>query len=350
MRVSAPSAKSTRATSADWVELQVLITETDVSEQNLIRSQSVQSEYRHGDQLTEFDLEPADEEILESAADELSQHVYEELSYRERILGDLYPFELVANYGKWVLRRRTTETAIENAAHETYVCCLLITAMHSDLLPIVSTHDLFKRSAEVMQIESYLTAAEILGGNAFWFGYPRPDHSNMLTALQDLVKKMGLGQVPERVPDGVASNANDGTVDIVAWRHFLDGLPSAIVAYGQVASGRYWERKSVRNFIDGHFLAWFSKKPSHKHIELLFIPSLQHHKHQDKSSEDYWDAVREEARVREMDLGVVIDRLRLTELMAAAWANGRYKVQELPEYFNEVNTWTQKALVYAAGR
>ena len=62
--------------------------------------------------------------------------------------------------------------------------------MHSELLPIPSQHTLFTRSAKIMQIESYLTAAEILGGSAYWFGYPRPDHSNMLTAVQKLVEAM----------------------------------------------------------------------------------------------------------------------------------------------------------------
>lgn len=72
MRVSAPLNDSTRAVLADWVELQALLLEGPVAEQQLIRSQAAQSEPDHGDVLTELDLEVADEEILETSADELS--------------------------------------------------------------------------------------------------------------------------------------------------------------------------------------------------------------------------------------------------------------------------------------
>jgi hypothetical protein len=349
MRVNAPVDKSTRAVAADWVELQVLITEADVSEQRLIRSQSVQSEPDHGDVTTDLDGELADQEILEPKADELSQRVYEELSYRERVLGDLYPFELGTGYGKWILRRREASGAGAQAAHGCYVCCLLITAMHSELLPIPSGHGLFTQSAKIMQIESYLTAAEILGGSAYWFGFPRPDQTGMLTAVQKLVKAMGLGHAPDERPAGVSPHAADGTVDIVAWRPFRDGQPAAVVAYGQVASGRNWDTKPIGAYIKGHFFAWFTKRPSQQHVELLFIPFLQHHKLEESRSEDFWNVAREQARLREMDFGVVIDRLRLTELMAASKVNGRYKADEYADHEATAEAWIQEALVYASG-
>ncbi len=310
----------------------------------------MQSEPDHGDVLTDLDLEPADEEIIESGADELSQRVYEELSYRARVLGNLYPFELDTEFGKWILRRRVTSDTAVQAAHHCYVCCLLITAMHSELLPIPSSHDLVTRSAKVMQIESYLTAAEILGGSAYWFGFPRPDHTGMLAAIRKLVAAMGLGHAPEQRPLGLSTHAADGTVDIVTWRAFRDGQPAAVVAYGQVASGRNWDTKPIGAFIEGHFLAWFTKRPSHHHLELLFVPILQHHKLQESDTEDFWAVAREDARIREMDFGVVIDRLRLTELMAASKINGRYDVDEYAGHQGDAEAWVEEALAYASGR
>lgn len=351
MRVSAPLDSSTRAVLADWVELQVLLSKGPVAEQLLIRSQAAQSEPDHGDVLTEIDLEPADEEILETSADELSQRAHEELAYRESVLGLLYPFELTVEYGKWALGRRETSDSSEQAAHRAYVCCLLISAMHSELLPISSQHTLFTRitrSAKIMQIESYLTAAEILGGSAYWFGYPRPDHSNMLTAVQKLVEAMGLGVAPSEHPLGLSRNANDGTVDIVAWRPFRDGQPAAVVAYGQVASGRNWDTKPIGAYLKGHFIPWFTKPPSHQHIELLFVPVLQHHKLRESSSEDYREVAREQARLREMDFGVVIDRLRLTELMAVSKVGGRYDQAEYMNHEADAEAWVHEALAYAS--
>ncbi|PMD06195.1 hypothetical protein CJ199_02095 [Brevibacterium paucivorans] len=348
MQVRAPTDSSTRAVLADWVELQVLLSEGPVAEQQLIRSQAAQSEPDHGNVLTEPDLEAADEEILETSADELSQRVHEELVYRESVLGPLYPFEMTVEYGKWALGRRDTSDSSEQAAHGAYVCCLLIAAMHSELLPISSQHSLFTRSAKIMQIESYLTAAEILGGSAYWFGYPRPDHSNMLTAVQKLVEAMGVGVAPSERPLGLSRNAKDGTVDIVAWRPFRDGQPAAVVAYGQVASGRNWDTKPIGAYVKGHFMTWFAKPPSHQHIELLFIPVLQHHELRESSSEDYREVAREQARLREMDFGVVIDRLRLTELMAASKVGGRYDEAEYTNHEADAEAWVHEALAYAS--
>ena len=347
MRISAPLESSTRAVLADWVELQVLLSEGPVAEQQLIRSQAVQAEPDHGEVLTDLDLEPADEEILETGADDLSQRAHEELAYRAGVLGPLYPFELTVAYGKWALERRETSDQSERAAHGAYVCCLFITAMHSELLPIPTQHSLFTGSAKIMQVESYLTAAEILGGSAYWFGYPRPDHSNMLTAIQKLVEAMGLGIAPSERPLGLSRNANDGTVDIVAWRPFRDGQPAAVVAYGQVASGRNWDTKPIGAYVKGHFIPWFTKPPSNQHIELLFIPVLQHHKLRESKSENYREVAREEARLREMDFGVVIDRLRVTELMSLSKTSGRYDEVEYSRHEADAESWVQEALTYA---
>lgn len=349
MRVSAPLDISTRAVLADWVELQVLLSEGPVAEQQLIRSQAAQSEPDHGVELTELDLEPVDEEILETSADELSQRAYEELAYRESALGPLYPFELTVEYGKWALGRRETFDSSEQAAHGAYVCCLLIAAMHSELLPMPGGHHLITHSAKIMQIESYLTAAEIIGGSVFWFGFPRPDHSNMLTAVQKLVEAMGLGIAISELPPELSPDSKDGTVDIVVWRRFRDGQPGAVVAYGQVASGKNWDTKPISTFLGEYFFPWFTEPPSCHHIGLLFIPFLQHHKLREASSGEYREIARKKAHLRERTFGVVIDRLRLTELMSASKVGGRYDETEYKKYEADAEAWVNEALSYAAG-
>lgn len=85
MRVNAPLDRSTRSVAADWVELHALFDESVANEQSLIRSQAVQREPDHGSLLTDLDAEVVDEEILEPENDELSERVYEELAYRERV-------------------------------------------------------------------------------------------------------------------------------------------------------------------------------------------------------------------------------------------------------------------------
>lgn len=349
MRISAPLQQSTRSVAADWVELQALLDNSSANEQGLVRSQSVQKEAEHGEILTEIDADPVDEEILETKNDELSERVYEELEYRERVLGDLYPFTLSAEYGKWSLRHRPGTTSSQRAAHNCYINGLLITAIHSELLPTKSDHDIFKSSATTMQILSYLTAAEILAGRAYWFGFPRPDKSGMLKAIQDLVLEMGTGVAPEVRPTGLSAQAADGTVDIVAWRPFLDGQPASVVAYGQVASGSNWKTKPIKSFIEGHFLPWFEKSPSHQHIEMLFVPILQHHELRENKKENFRRVAKEQARLREKDFGIVIDRLRLTELMALSKSNGRYDSSEYALHERRTLAWLKSAYTYASG-
>lgn len=224
-----------------------------------------------------------------------------------------------------------------------------LTAIHSELLPTKNDHAVFKSSATTMQIVSYLTAAEILGGRAFWFGFPRPDRSGMLTAIQTLVQAMGTGIAPDTRPTGLSAHAADGTVDIVAWRSFLDGQPASIVAYGQVASGSNWKSKPIKSFIDGHFLPWFVKSPSHKHIEMLFVPILQHQELGESKKEDFRFVATEQARLRENDFGIVIDRLRLTELMASSKTNGRYETAEYAQHEATTLAWLEAASAYASG-
>lgn len=347
MRVNVPFERSTRSVAADWVELVALLNTSVANEQNLIRSQAIIRESDHGTVLTDVDAEPVDEEILESENDALSERVYEELTYREQVLGCRYPFEVVSEYGKWALQRRKPNDDAEEAAHNCYVCCLLISAIHSDLLPTQNDHDVFKGSAQVLQIESYLTAAEVLGGCAYWFGFPRPDGSGMLKAIQELALSMGTAVAPTYRPLGLSPHAKDETVDIVAWRPFLDGQSGSIVAYGQVASGRNWDTKPIKSFIDGHFLSWFTKVPSHKYIELLFVPFPQHHEQPEEVGRDFRVIASERARLREKDYGVVIDRLRLTELMALSKVNERYDRSEYERYEAEVQAWIANALLYA---
>ncbi len=348
MRVSAPLGDSTRSVAADWVELHALLDESSANEQGLIRSQAVQREPDHSDFRTDIDSELVDEEILEPENDFLSERVYEELAYRQRALGTLYPFVLSSEYGKWSLRRREPVSESEHAAHNCYLCCLLISAIHSDLLPTTNDHEVFKSSAKAMQVESYLAAAEILGGRAYWFGFPRPDGTGMLEAIQDLAQEMGTAVAPAARPTGLSPNAADGTVDIVVWRPFLDGQAASVVAYGQVASGNNWKEKPIKSLIEGHFLPWFDKVPSHKYIEMLFVPFPQHHEQVEDKKEDYRIIAAKKAHVREKDYGVVIDRLRLTELMALSKTSERYERNEYELHESYALKWIEDALAYAA--
>ena len=49
-----------------------------------------------------------------------------------------------------------------------------------------------------------------------------------------------------------------------------------------------------------------------------------------------------------MDFGVVTDRLRLTELMAASKVGGRYDEAEYMNHEADAEAWVHEALAYAS--
>lgn len=340
--VSVPVPNETRSVFADWVELLILSGMDQVSERSLIRSMSIQAE---PEQAVESRLgnEPVDEEIVETKSTQLSERVYEELAYREKALGELYPFELVSSFGNWMLVERA-ENKSASSAREAYITLLLISGLHSGILRLDQSDPVLIDSRSIMQIQAYLTASELIGGEAYWFGFPRPDGTGMLAAIKNLADRMGIGVSVSERPSGVPANEKDGTVDIVAWRGFRDKIPPIIVAYGQVAAGRNWESKPIRSQFDEKFLPWFSTPPSHHHLYLHFIPWIQHHKQRDEKEREFYQEAKSRAYHRERTLGVVLDRIRISELMLSAELSGRLNGADSALHLDRSRLWKENTL------
>ena len=81
---------------------------------------------------------------------------------------------------------------------------------------------------------------------------------------------------------------------------------------------------------------------------MLFVPFPQHHEQLEEKKEDFRTVASEKARLRENDYGVVIDRLRLAELMASSKVSGRYEVSDYQTHEAFTSAWVQGALEYAA--
>ena len=232
------------ALAADSMELAAIVNSRQTSSRaDLVRSLAVLDEPEHKlvqiEELIDGEQtgEELEEEILQSESEGWVSDVREELATRLASLEEAYPFEIVGSGTNWLLIYRPQP---DRHDHLLYSCCLLITARRYGLI----TCDV-PQMDKIMQIIAYLVAGRIVEGTAYWFGYPRPDGTGkMAEAVGEVLRRMGFDEPALDPPIWSLGDENDEGIDIVAWRNFGDGLPSRLVVYGQVASGKNWEGKS----------------------------------------------------------------------------------------------------------
>src|SRR5690606_25009310 len=94
-----------------------------------------------------------------------------------------------------------------------------------------------------------------------------------------------------------------------------DSLHGSCIVYGQVASGANWRGKPIKSFITGRFFDWFDDRPSEQYIAALFIPFPIHEQVTERKGYSFEEVLKETARAYELDFGMIVDRLRLTELV-----------------------------------
>lgn len=354
MPISLFESSSTRSVIADWVEVQLLCSgKTAVSSTLVARSESIRGEPVNGrefDDDSEIDFEL---EITDGPTEGVVDDVWDEIAYRQRVLGELYPFLIKRRGTGWQLTRRERSDELTQLARACYTACLLISAMRVKLLPSAKKTSkfykkLYKAAPDAFQAISYLVAPAILGGKAYWFGWPRiSDTPKYRDALAEVVEQIGHGKLKERDPAWSTRAEKDGTVDIVAWRSFQDRRYGSAILYGQVASGANWRDKAVATYIKGHFFDWFEDTPSAQYLPAMFIPFVLHHDTKPNSDTTFDEAALSAARRDSADFGMILDRLRLTELAFQSGVERWPQDAEIRELGTQIIRWTAKSLIYA---
>lgn len=345
--------RATRARAADWVEMCIVAGARTLTRAELRGSQDIlEEDPRDSGEIDDFDaandinMGGSDGEITDQISEAMAERVYEELKYRQESLGKLYPFELVETFSSWHLTRRKPSNRSENVAHMCYISCLVMTSARSELLKNHLTDVQLNELADAFQAIAYINAAEIVGGAAYWMGWPRPDESPMLAAVQDLVRKMDLGTAKSARPASVNNMVKDGGIDIVAWRNFKDRRPPGLVLYGQVASGEDWAGKPIVGN-QRKFRPFFDRHPSEHPIHALFMPRVSHDKVAEDREYTFEESAREHAYELEGDMGLIVDRLRLTELSSQHARSGSYPYGEFGRCASLALRWTANALATA---
>jgi hypothetical protein len=350
------SPDSTRAVMADWVELELALTDRRAVTDSLVvrTDETIEDDLNAGRAERDEDVhEDLDREILDNRAEKRRDDMWEELSLRQEVLGDLYPFVLAPKGAtSWQLTRREAPSVEVAVAHGVYTSALVMASFRHGHIRKQAKDDpqwqaLEGKIAEHLQYLAAYGAAMLLG-EAYSFGWPRPDKSAFKDAAADAVACLGLGKVREDFPLDSTGKEKDGTVDVIAWRAFRDRTYGALVLYGQVASGANWNSKPIYTYLDEKFLRYLDPRPSKHYVGATFMPFLLHTEVADPAHGDMVGAIRSKAEGLEMTHGSVIDRVRLTELLGQGLPHGEklHNCVDPEVALKSLAVWVQSCRVY----
>ncbi|MGO4783814.1 hypothetical protein [Cryobacterium sp. W22_MBD10_FK3] len=339
MPISAYSPTDSRSRLADWIELAAMTSaSSSQSKGQFLRASAALEEppFDADDEDLGYDEDDedngrGDRYILDERSENLANRVLAELEYRVLVLGENYPFAIRSAGSTWKLVYSPATSGAARFAQFCYLVCVLFSVIKYRYLILGATTPEYMAIAKHVQLLAFLVAPEVVGGAAYSMGWPRPDNTKTLRGALDKVSaKMKLGKLHDENPGWDRGWAKDGTVDIVAWKHYAGRTPGALVIYGQVASGLNWRSKPLRTFIDPYFTEWFAIKPTREFLHSMYIPFPVYEACKPNKSQSFERLAFDNAMRDERVYGLVIDRLRLTDMAAPryeALTNGRDQIE-----------------------
>ena len=237
----------------------------------------------------------------ENGEEELVFSTVNRIETRRRVLGSAYPFDLDGDGD--LLTCTLDKRSVGQAA---YILSLVLSNLRS-VSPILNRSELHPAEKDVRKMREYFQyfataalAAEIQG-QAWSFGFPRPDQSPFLEKLKQIWEKLGDGYV-ETQP-GATSKPKDDQIDVFAARLLPDRLPGFLLAAAQVATGQDMRDKSLKGHLGAFKSRWFSMQPVTEFIVYMIVPFAT-------ADNRFVDDVR--------TLGNVLHRLRVPRRVAEA--------------------------------
>ena len=212
------------------------------------------------------------DEVLQTR-DRISFETVAELESRARQLDKAYPFKLDETGSTLIFEEE------KNWGRTLYVLSLVLSHLTSERSPVLERAGLLPIEADVPRLRrwfQYCAAASVageIGGDAWAFGWPRPDGSAFLDKLKAIWAYLKDGDVRETPSIGAAGKVKDDEIDIIAARMSCDGLHGFPIILGQVASGNNWRSKPLRGHADSVFYPeWFSTIPASQTLVYHIIP------------------------------------------------------------------------------
>ena len=253
---------------ADYLELKAVLSIDKFSlSQDIVDAMEMSSDYDF--KPSDYDFEDFATEIEEPervAADTVGQ-----VQLRKEILQTSYPFKLDAH-------GETISFASDqlNLAHTAYLVSLLLSNLRtvSQLLEDFDDYPSVSDIRALREYFQYIATAAIageIGGRAWSFGFPRPDHSGFVEKLTEIWSILKDGGIKPDV--SAPTSPKDDGVDIFGCQEPEDGLPGFLLVAAQVATGKNWKEKSILSQINDRFTKrWFGRQPATKMIAYHVIP------------------------------------------------------------------------------
>lgn len=277
---------------ADFLELSAFFSPSEMSlTSDLANAASIGAAEDHADVHDE--MENGEEEIVSGTVNRIDS--------RRRALGRAYPFDL-DNRGD-VLSCVVVEDAV---GHVAYVLSLLLSNLRS-LSPILIGSPYYPEDDEVRSMREYFqyfATAALAGevhGDAWSFGFPRPDRSPFVKKLKEIWQQLRDGLVDAQ--SGAPNHPKDDQIDVFAARLHQDRLPGFLLAVAQVATGKDAGTKSLKGHLGAFKSRWFSTQPVTEFIGYMIVPFAS-------TEEQFLDDVR--------TMGNVLHRLRVPCRVAEA--------------------------------
>ncbi len=221
------------------------------------------------EEAREDEYDDVDAEMLRR--EEVAAIAVNHIARRGGILGDAYPFS-VDQSGDVI----TFAAGPLNVGQTAYLVSLLLSNLPAvtDLLqdngPCPSADEIRRFRQWFQYIATAAIAAEVRG-NAWSFGFPRPDGTGFIEKLSEIWSVLEDGHV--RSDPSAPAQAKDDDVDVLACRKHKDGQPGFLLIAAQVATGKNWKNKSLRDHAAHVFpKRWFSRPPATHMIPYHVIP------------------------------------------------------------------------------
>ena len=292
-----PSARSPEHVLADYVEL-------DCWRHNLLSVTGLSKQLGRLDENDYSDGVPEEEET-----DRIVEAAYSEIERRQEACRDGYPFD-ITRQGHTIHANHDAK----NQRHIIYKYLLIATQMNmqnSRLHKDIDGTLLFEELAAEVAREYFGARAESL---VFGTASGSAKFSDKVNDLCNRMKE-GDGYVNRA---GTSQNKKDGKLDVVVWKHFTDGLPGKLIAFGQCKTGTNYRDTLTELQPDSFCKKWLQTPLILNPLRMFFVAEALSRCHWYRDS---------------CDAGLMFDRCRIVDFCDNISA----------EVLEKVKTWTRAA-------
>ena len=251
----------------------------------------------------------------EEKTDEIIEAAYVEMEQRLQACKNGYPYA-IGEQGNTL----SVDLDVENHRRIVYQYLLLATRLNMKDNRVHAGID----GSLLLEEISADVAREYLGARAeslvFGTAAGRTDFPGKINDLCRHMKEGGGFMDHDEVPPA----ENDGKLDVVAWKHFADGLPGKLIAFGQCKTGTSYKDTLPQLQPDSFCKKWLKSFPVLTPVRMFFVAEAV--------SRQGW-------RSTSIDAGLLFDRCRIVDFCddisrgvlakVKAWTAAAAKANEL---------------------